>query len=36
MKLKQIIYPKEDEYYNNELLTHTNAGVITMFGTVFS
>lgn len=35
MKLKRIIYPKGDEYYNNELLSLTNAGVTTMFGTVF-
>jgi hypothetical protein len=35
MKLKQIIYPKEQEHYNNELLSVTNAGVTTMFGTVF-
>ncbi len=35
MKLKQLIYPKGKEYYNNKLLSHTNAGVITTFGTVF-
>lgn len=35
MILKQIIYPKSGEYYNNELLTEVNAGVKTVFGTVF-
>lgn len=35
MKLKQIIYPKDNEHYNNELLSITNAGVTTTFGTVF-
>lgn len=35
MKLKRLIYPKEKEYYNNKLLSHTNAGVVTTFGTVF-
>lgn len=35
MKLEQIIYPKEEEYYNNEILSITNAGVTTVFGTVF-
>ena len=35
MKLKQIIYPREGEYYNNELLSVTNAGITTTFGTVF-
>jgi hypothetical protein len=27
MVLKQIIYPKRDEHYNNELLSITNAEV---------
>jgi signal-transduction protein with cAMP-binding, CBS, and nucleotidyltransferase domain len=35
MILKQLIYPKNEEYYNNELLTEANAGVRTVFGTVF-
>ena len=35
MILKQLIYPKNEEYYNNELLSQTNAGVRTVFGTVF-
>ena len=35
MKLKKINFPKEGEYYNKELLSHTNAGVTTSFGTVF-
>ena len=35
MKIKQIIYPKENEHYNNELLSISNAGVITTFGTVY-
>ena len=35
MILKEIVYPKNEEYYNNELLTNTNAGVTTTFGTVF-
>ena len=35
MKTKEIIYPKEGEHYNNELLTLTNEGVTTTFGTVF-
>ncbi|HED37445.1 MAG TPA: hypothetical protein ENI76_04265 [Ignavibacteria bacterium] len=34
MKLKQLIYPKGKEHYNNKLLSHTNAGVVTTFGTV--
>ena len=35
MKLKELIYPKGSEPYNKELLTHSNAGVTTTFGTVF-
>lgn len=35
MKTKQIIYPKKEEYYNNELLTETHEGITTMLGTVF-
>ena len=35
MILKQIIYPKGKEHYNNELLTQTNNGITTTFGTVF-
>ena len=35
MELKKIAYPAKNEYYNNELLTQTNAGITTSFGTVF-
>lgn len=35
MELKKLIYPKAEEHYNNELLSITNEGVTTMFGTVF-
>ncbi|MGM5470164.1 hypothetical protein ACS386_07795 [Flavobacteriaceae bacterium LMO-SS05] len=35
MELKQIIYPQGDEYYNKELVTRSNAGITTTFGTVF-
>ncbi len=35
MLIKKIYFPKEDEHYNNELLTQTSAGVETTFGTVF-
>ncbi|MFT5736056.1 MAG: quercetin dioxygenase-like cupin family protein [Maribacter sp.] len=35
MKLKEITYPTENEPYNIELLTQSNAGVKTTFGTVF-
>ncbi len=35
MKIKELIYPKGEEYYNNEVLSHTNAGIVTTFGTVF-
>ncbi len=35
MEIKKIIYPTEKEHYNNELLTQTNNGITTTFGTVF-
>lgn len=35
MILKEIIYPDPKDYYNNELVTHENAGVLTTFGTVY-
>ena len=35
MEVKKLIYPKGEEHYNNELLSITNEGVTTMFGTVF-
>ena len=35
MKLKQIIYPKENEHYNKVLLTQTNTKITTTLGTVF-
>lgn len=34
MNVKKIIYPKDKEHYNNEILTVDNAGVTTTFGTV--
>lgn len=35
MKIKELIYPKGEEHYNNELLSQSNAGITTTFGTVF-
>jgi quercetin dioxygenase-like cupin family protein len=35
MKIIPIVYPKENENYNNELLSVTNDGITTSFGTVF-
>jgi quercetin dioxygenase-like cupin family protein len=35
MELKELIYPKGNEPYNNELFSHSNGGVTTTFGTVF-
>lgn len=35
MIVKELKYPAEEEYYNNELLTQINDGIKTIFGTVF-
>ena len=35
MIVKDLTYPQGEEHYNNELLSITNAGVKTTFGTVF-
>jgi hypothetical protein len=35
MEIKKITYSTEEEHYNTELLTYTNEGITTIFGTVF-
>ena len=34
MEIKKIIYPKENENYNNELIVKENLGIKTIFGAV--
>ncbi|MBC6400063.1 MAG: hypothetical protein GDA51_08585 [Ekhidna sp.] len=35
MEIKTITYPKENDYYNKELIKQTNEGITTICGTVF-
>lgn len=35
MKLVEIVYPKDQEYYNKELITQENNGIKTICGTVY-